>query len=97
MFEALDFIAELTQHIPPKGVQLIRRYGIYSSRIKSRWSDIPYVAERAPVGWKAQFCKAELQLSPLFRDLTRSGEYFAIWSKSAGRRFIPVRVILDGF
>jgi hypothetical protein len=25
MFDALDFIAELTQHIPPKGLQLIRR------------------------------------------------------------------------
>ena len=32
MFEACDFLAELTQHIPPKGVQLIRRYGLYSSR-----------------------------------------------------------------
>ena len=26
MFDALDFITELTQHIPPRGVQLIRRY-----------------------------------------------------------------------
>ena len=32
MFNALDFLAELTQHIPPKGVQLIRRYGLHSSR-----------------------------------------------------------------
>ncbi len=53
MFDALDFIAELTQHIPPKGVQLIRRYGLYSSRIKGRWSEMVYVVERAPVGWKA--------------------------------------------
>ncbi len=36
MFDALDFLAELTQHIPPKGVQLIRCYGLYSSRIKGR-------------------------------------------------------------
>ena len=34
MFDALDFLAELTQHIPPKGTQLIRRYGLYSSRIR---------------------------------------------------------------
>ena len=52
MFDALDFIAELTQHIPPKGVQLIRRYGLYSSRIKGRWSEMAYVVERAPNGWK---------------------------------------------
>ena len=53
MFDALDFIAELTQHIPPKGVQLIRRYGLYSSRIKGRWSEMAHVVERAPNGWKA--------------------------------------------
>ena len=47
IFEALDFFAELTQHIPPKGVQLIRRYGLYSSRIKGQWADMPYVTEYA--------------------------------------------------
>jgi len=54
IFEAADFLAELTQHIPPKGVQLIRRYGLYSSRIKGNWENIPEVAERAPPGWKKQ-------------------------------------------
>ena len=52
MFDALDFIAELSQHIPPKGVQLIRRYGLYASRTKGRWKDMPWVSERAPEGWK---------------------------------------------
>ena len=52
MFKACDFLAELTQHIPPKGLQLIRRYGLYSSRIKGAWESMPHVAERAPVGWK---------------------------------------------
>jgi hypothetical protein len=32
LFPPLDFIAERTQHIPPLGMQYIRRYGIYSSR-----------------------------------------------------------------
>jgi hypothetical protein len=31
----LFFIAELTQHLPPKGVHYIRRYGLYSSRTRS--------------------------------------------------------------
>ena len=57
MFDALDFLAELTQHIPPKGTQLIRRYGLYSSRIKGRWGrweEMDYVADRAPEGWRAE-------------------------------------------
>jgi hypothetical protein len=52
VFDALDFLAELTQHIPPKGLQLIRRYGLYASRTKGRWHEMPWVAERAPEGWK---------------------------------------------
>lgn len=32
LFPVLDFIAELTQHIPPKGKHLIRYYGLYASR-----------------------------------------------------------------
>ncbi|MCG8346369.1 MAG: transposase [Chloroflexales bacterium] len=53
MFDALDFLAELTQHIPPQRLQLIRRYGLYASRIKGRWSEMPWVADRAPEGWKS--------------------------------------------
>lgn len=36
LFTAVDFIAELTQHIPPKGKHLIRYYGLYSSRTKGK-------------------------------------------------------------
>jgi len=54
MFNACDFLAELTQHITPKGLQLIRRYGLYSSRIKGAWEFMPHVAERAPAGWRSR-------------------------------------------
>ncbi|TVQ37628.1 MAG: hypothetical protein EA384_11385 [Spirochaetaceae bacterium] len=53
LFDALDFLAEFTQHIPPKRLQLIRRYGLYASRTKGRWDEMLWVAERAPDGWKA--------------------------------------------
>ena len=53
VFEALDFLAELTRHITSKRLQLIRRYGLYASRTKGRWEEMPWVAERAPEGWKA--------------------------------------------
>jgi len=36
LFKANDFIAELTQHIPPKPKHLIRYYGLYSSRTKGK-------------------------------------------------------------
>ena len=36
LLKAADFIAELTQHIPPKHKHLIRYYGLYSSRTKGK-------------------------------------------------------------
>ena len=53
LFGALDFLAELTQHIPPRRVQLIRRYRLYSSRTKGRLPRMPHVAARAPQRWRA--------------------------------------------
>ncbi len=52
LFKATDFIALLTQHLPPKGVQYIRRYGLYSSRSRGKWIEKPYVARLAPNVWR---------------------------------------------
>ena len=53
MFDGPDFLAELTQHIPPKGVQYIRRYGLYASRTRGKWTEHPEIIKHAPSGWKA--------------------------------------------
>ncbi|MDA3955667.1 transposase [Oceanispirochaeta sp.] len=53
MFNGCDFLAELTQHIPPKGIQYIRRYGLYASRTRGKRSEHPDVVRHAPEGWKA--------------------------------------------
>jgi len=43
---------ELHSTFSPKRLQLIRRYGLYASRTKGRWDEMPWVAQRAPGGWK---------------------------------------------
>jgi len=67
MFDGPDFLAELTgtparagaersdqgQHIPPRGVQYIRRYGLYASRTRGKWTEHPEIIKHAPSGWKA--------------------------------------------
>ncbi|MBE3038667.1 MAG: transposase [Chloroflexi bacterium] len=50
-FSALDFIAQLTLHIPPRGRHLVRRYGLYSSRARGAWKDRPALRARAPQRW----------------------------------------------
>jgi len=54
IFSVMRFLLELTQHIPPRGSQYIRRYGLYASRTKGKWPDIPHVVRLAPAGWKAE-------------------------------------------
>ena len=53
MFDGPDFLAELTQHIPPRSVQYIRRYGLYTSRTRGKWTEHPEIIKHAPSGWKA--------------------------------------------
>jgi hypothetical protein len=58
-FSVIRFLLELTQHIPPRGLQYIRRYGLYASRTKGKWPDSPgapspYIVRLAPTGWKVE-------------------------------------------
>ena len=52
MFDGCDFLAQLTQHIPPKGIHYIRRYGLYASRTRGKWIEHTEIIRHAPAGWK---------------------------------------------
>jgi hypothetical protein len=41
VFEPLDFLAELVQHIPDKGEHLVRYYGCYSNKARGKWGLAP--------------------------------------------------------
>jgi len=85
LFSAADFIALLTQHIPPRGVQYLRRYGLYSSRGRGTWNRKPYVAAHAPEGWKQKH--AERPDSPEWQQIPDadppvcSAERRAAWAR----------------
>lgn len=57
IFKALDFIAEVTAHIPPKNKQYIRRYGLYSSRTRGIWERSSFIVKLAPSVWKERHGK----------------------------------------
>jgi len=52
LWDATDFIAALTQFVPPWGVRSIHYYGLYASRCKARWPHLPHVARLAPAAWR---------------------------------------------
>jgi len=87
LFDAPDFLAELMQHVPPKGLQLIRRYGLYSSRTKGRWEELEHVWRRAPAGWWQMHGQSnEAEDGPGFEPLSDavevdSTEYKQAWAR----------------
>ena len=67
-FPVILFLLELTQHIPPRGLQYIRRYGLYASRTKGKWPDMPYITRLAPTGWKAEHLQVSKSLQPYVEE-----------------------------
>ena len=51
VYAASDFIAALTMHIPPAKVHLVRYYGLYSSRTKGVWNNMPDIVRLAQERW----------------------------------------------
>ena len=67
-FPVMRFLAELTQHIPPRGSQYIRRYGLYSSRAKGKWPQMPHVMRLAPTAWKSEHLQASESAQPYVEE-----------------------------
>jgi len=63
-FPLMRFFLELTQHLPLKGCQYIRRYGLYTSGTKGKWQHQPCVMRLAPAGWKKQQQQTDQDVQP---------------------------------
>jgi hypothetical protein len=77
VFKATDFLAAAIDHIPPRGQQTIRSYGLYSN--KSRGMPLPSAALTEPAGQQHPAAKPPIvppppkvtarAMRPLWRDL----------------------------
>jgi hypothetical protein len=52
-FRGFEFVDQLAAHIPPRRVQLVRRYGIYAGKVRAQWVDRPAIVHLATVGWQS--------------------------------------------
>jgi hypothetical protein len=73
-FSVSRFLLEMTQHIPPRGSQYIRRYGLYASRTKGIWPDMPHVMRLAPAGWKAERLQASESIQSCYEEAAVSDQ-----------------------
>jgi hypothetical protein len=53
-FRSFEFMDQLMAHLPPRRVQLVRRYGVYAGRVRSKWKDRPKLAHFATDCWHEQ-------------------------------------------
>lgn len=88
----------MTQHIPPKGLQLIRRYGLYSSRIKGRWEQLGHISRVAPAGWRQQHGQpTNVEDSQGFESLSEAEEVDSSEYKQAWARLLAKVYEIDPF
>jgi len=83
VFEPLDFLAELTQHIPNQGEHLIRYYGCYSNKARRKRAG---AAGGVPVGVAADIEVANGGAGPA-ADAGVAAEAEGIGDKAARRRW----------
>ena len=82
-YSSLDFIAQVTLHIPPRGRHLVRRYGLYSSRGRGTWKQRPALRSRAPAS-----CYGRTASDPARPDAPKDREVDALSRRKAWARLL---------
>ena len=59
-FKGFEFVDQLVAHLPPRRVQLVRRYGVYAGKIRRQWQKRPSIYRLAPERWqKDHLCQTQ--------------------------------------
>jgi len=51
-FKGFEFVDQLAAHLPPRRVQLVRRYGLYAGKVRKQWQERPNIYRLAPESWQ---------------------------------------------
>jgi hypothetical protein len=51
-FKGFEFVDQLVAHLPPRRIQLVRRYGLYAGKVRKQWQDRPNIYCLAPESWQ---------------------------------------------
>jgi len=58
-----------------------RRYGLYASRTKGKWPDMPHVMRLAPAGWKAERLQASDPVQSYYEEAASDQESRCTWAR----------------
>ena len=80
-FKGFEFVDQLVTHLPPRRVQLVRRYGVYAGKVRKQWQDRPSIYRLAPDGWQ----RGHPNKSPIVQAMPQESEETAqapdAWTK----------------
>jgi len=51
-FKGFEFVEQLAAHLPPRRVQLVRRYGVYAGKVRKQWQERPNIYRLAAGSWQ---------------------------------------------
>jgi hypothetical protein len=51
-FKGFEFVDQLVAHLPPRRVQLVRRYGVYAGKVRKQWQERPNIYRLATEIWQ---------------------------------------------
>nr|ADM26830.1 ISCR20 transposase [Escherichia coli] len=80
-FKGFEFVDQLVAHLPPRRVQLVRRYGVYAGKVRKQWNSDPIFTN-----WHQRVGKKTTQASPkLFKQnrqrMRKRYKSLMTWSK----------------
>ncbi len=80
-FKGFEFVDQLVAHVPPRRVQLVRRYGVYAGKVRKQWQDRPGIYRLAPESWQKAHPNKALAVSATFPEEPLSTDGTDAWSK----------------
>jgi hypothetical protein len=80
-FKGFEFIDQLVAHLPPRRVQLVRRYGVYAGKVRKQWQERPSIYRLAPEGWQKGHPNKPPSMQTMAQESKETVQAPDAWSK----------------
>lgn len=80
-FKGFEFVDRLVVHLPPRRVQLVRRYGAYSGKVRTQWQQRSGIYQLAADTWKQTHQLRTQSTQEAKPETVESTEVPDAWSK----------------
>ena len=80
-FKGFEFVDQLVAHLPPRRVQLVRRYGVYAGKVRKQWQERPNIYSLAPESWQKGHPRESKIVPAIPQEKPETVQVSDAWSK----------------